>query len=885
MLVWPADTNSPTDWINVHVNAKNNEPAKNGGKPWVVGWPFKTVDEVLNCISWVKSTADFFNVWVCMSQQRDVTPRPGKAPKALRKAMNATALKAIWIDCDVKSGDPKHYDTVSDALDALDAFRGKVGLPFPSMTVNSGGGLHVYWVSDAPLSPDEWRPYAEGLKALLLRECVKCDTGLTTDIARILRVPDTFNHKYNPPRKVELLHSGAAYNFTRDLALLTKAVAVTATVTAAPPAKRGIFVPATEEGGGATFDAPDAAFGMLDATDTALQAGCERLVDPRPIFAKDGCPWLREALRTGGRDYGQPQWNLSVLCTVFMENGNTIAHEISKGHATYTQADTQGQYERKVADRRDRGVGYPSCAAIADAGSEHCKACPHQSRIKSPLHLVDFPHQTTAPNEADDPALTPCWVDPLEFSLVPEEEAIKRINAAGFFVLTSNGDIYREETDGNVVALKREGFTNLFACRNAAVGVKAVPAGQVWKTSSSRREYSQIGYWPGSHHVPHKAYNLWRGWGVQPLADDWSVINNHICTVVAGGDQKKADFILDWCAHMVQRPWEKPGVALVLRGKKGTGKTILTQLIINCIGSRNALVTANGKQLFGQFNWHLADKLLIVAEEAFFAGNHELNDRLKHLLTGEDIELEQKFGQRISMKSMHRLIMASNHDKVVDATDDERRFVVCDVPDEKRGDDAYFAPLVEIIKGRDEATLAAFMHHILTRDITHFKPERDARAAGRRDLARQKLLGLEPPLQWLLEVALADQSSSACHNLLYDVGPSDAADTWLDQTISAWIKDTTTSSVLDWPKAQALAGYRLWVKTSHVREAGEFTGAEAFWSSIKRLLNPATFPGRKLFRASGGKRFVCLPPRDELIEGFNKLLGANVVGTDEDDGS
>jgi hypothetical protein len=32
--------------------------------------------------------------------------------------------------------------------------------------------------------------------------------------------------------------------------------------------------------------------------------------------------------------------------------------------------------------------------------------------------------------------------------------------------------------------------------------------------------------------------------------------------VIAAGDQDKANYILDWCAHMVQRPWEKPGVAL-----------------------------------------------------------------------------------------------------------------------------------------------------------------------------------------------------------------------------------------------------------------------------------------------------------------------------------
>src|ERR1700737_3410668 len=208
---------------------------------------------------------------------------------------------------------------------------------------------------------------------------------------------------------------------------------------------------------------------------------------------------------------------------------------------------------------------------------------------------------------------------------------------------------------------------------------------------------------------------------------------------------------------MVQRPWEKPGVALVFRGRKGTGKTLLTLLVATAIGRRNALITASGKKLFGTFNWHLADKLLIGAEEAFFVGNRELTDQLKHLLTGDDIEVEQKFGQRLSMKSMHRMIITSNHDHVISASDDERRFFVCDVSEARRGDDVYFAPLVAVTKGEDDATLAAFMYELQTRDIKNWKPERAAReaASASSDLARQKLLSLEPPLQWLLETILS----------------------------------------------------------------------------------------------------------------------------------
>lgn len=268
VLVWPDPQGA--GWINVHVNHKNKpkpgRPVKNGGKPWVVGWPFKTIDDALGRIAWTESTADFFNVWVCMSQQRECAQKTDGTHKAVRRAANATWLKAIWIDCDVKAGDAAHYHTVTEAFDALQAFYDKVGLPFPSMVVHSGGGLHVYWIADAPMSPDEWRPYADGLKALLIKEGIKCDTGLTTDIARILRVPGTLNHKYTPPRPVQLLHHGQPYNFASDLAVLKSASASLTHRALQMP--RSPIVPASE--GGGIFDAPDPAFSAL-APDGGLQ--------------------------------------------------------------------------------------------------------------------------------------------------------------------------------------------------------------------------------------------------------------------------------------------------------------------------------------------------------------------------------------------------------------------------------------------------------------------------------------------------------------------------------------------------------------------------------------------------------------------------------------
>jgi hypothetical protein len=323
----------------------------------------------------------------------------------------------------------------------------------------------------------------------------------------------------------------------------------------------------------------------------------------------------------------------------------------------------------------------------------------------------------------------PNWSDPLDFHEVPIKEAVARVNAAGYFIHNLDGTIYKIDPDtGGVTAQKSSGFNNVFACRQTrGDDGKLMSAAAAWRRSPEHRQYHHIGYWPDGHGRPAKSYNLWHGWGIQPRQGNWSIIYDHVLNVIADDDGLKADYILDWCAHMIQRPWEKPRVALVLKGRKGTGKTLLTQLLARVIGGQNTLITAEGRRLFARFNWQLADKLLIGAEEAFFGDDRQLNDKLKHFLTGSEIEVEQKFGRCISMKSMHRMIMTSNHANVIAMTEDERRFFVCDVSDRKRGDDAYFAPLWRAAKGEDDATLAAFTHGLMKRDIANWNPEQGAR--------------------------------------------------------------------------------------------------------------------------------------------------------------
>ena len=74
----------------------------------------------------------------------------------------------------------------------------------------------------------------------------------------------------------------------------------------------------------------------------------------------------------------------------------------------------------------------------------------------------------------------------------------------------------------------------------------------------------------------------------------------------------------------------------------------------------------------------------------------------------------------MTVKSMHRMIMTSNHVGVVGVSGDERRYFVCGVSEKKRGDGSYFAPLWNVAQGTNDTALTTFMHEQSTRDIANW---------------------------------------------------------------------------------------------------------------------------------------------------------------------
>lgn len=130
--------------------------------------------------------------------------------KGERKHTNVQSLRSFWIDIDVKrDGDKKKgtnvYATRRDALVWLRDFLTLTKLPKPNLWVDSGYGYHVYWVLEDAMSGAAWQPYADAMANALKATGFRCETGISSDAARVLRPPETHNCKGATPVNVVVL--------------------------------------------------------------------------------------------------------------------------------------------------------------------------------------------------------------------------------------------------------------------------------------------------------------------------------------------------------------------------------------------------------------------------------------------------------------------------------------------------------------------------------------------------------------------------------------------------------------------------------------------------------------------------------------------------------
>ena len=272
---------------------------------------------------------------------------------------NVKALKSFWLDIDcgeakaepnATTGIPDGYIDQPTAGEALREFCTLVGLPKP-IVVNSGRGLHVYWALTEEITREVWEPVAARLQQLCNTHKFYVDNAVF-EVARILRIPGTYNFKGDTPALVTVINEAPAVDFLAFSQLLGIKEPL-----AAPPPKR------------------------VSNLGKYLASAATSLTKFSKIMTRsakgDGCAQLLDCY-TNQATLAEPRWFDALSIANKCIDREPAIVKMSAGHPDYSFT---------AADAKAHNSGGPhSCQIFERNNPGGCEGCPHKG-ITGPIEL------------------------------------------------------------------------------------------------------------------------------------------------------------------------------------------------------------------------------------------------------------------------------------------------------------------------------------------------------------------------------------------------------------------------------------------------------------------------------------------------------------------
>lgn len=283
-----------------------------------------------------------------------------------RKQGNVHLTKALFLDIDC--GDGKPFANQREGLAALLKFIEAVKMPDP-MIVSSGRGLHVYWVLEEALAPEDWQPLADALKEACVTHGFAADPAITSDSARVLRPSGT----HNPKNKAEVV------------VLLDK-----------PPVPRQRLDTVLQGFKQATT--------TVSVTPVRASSGLSEALTIKNDFAPalpnliiDGCQQIRW-MTSNQKDVPEPLWYTMLGIAGYCINPEETARLWSMQHPEYNEAATLKKMAHWVAST----TGPATCTRIEDNRPKGCSKCKHKGNLTSPAQLGVQYEEVKASADAPD---------------------------------------------------------------------------------------------------------------------------------------------------------------------------------------------------------------------------------------------------------------------------------------------------------------------------------------------------------------------------------------------------------------------------------------------------------------------------------------------------
>ena len=224
-----------------------------------------------------------------------------------------------------------------------------------------------------------------------------------------------------------------------------------------------------------------------------------------------------------------------------------------------------------------------------------------------------------------------------------------------------------------------------------------------WSQDPKRREIDEFVYDVDPDYVEKDSeVNLWEGFAIEKVPrEEFSVemkssidsTFDRYFTSLGNGNEKVKTYLINWIAHLIQRPHiYLPTVPFLQSADGGTGKSAYSDIIGYVLGNKDKYVCrAHGfAELNSQYTGHLRHSFLYCAEELEYEDGKKNINFLKAWTTNQKLIINEKYGGKIEIPNKVRIMITTNGLNTIPVEEGQRRLVMTTVSNELKNDKAFF---------------------------------------------------------------------------------------------------------------------------------------------------------------------------------------------------
>ena len=325
-----------------------------------------------------------------------------------RTHANAKYFRALWIDIDcgeAKAAEGKGYATQAIGLQEFKKFCKTTSLP-PPLIVDSGYGIHAYWLLEETIGKNDWEALANRLHELCKENELIVDPAVF-EASRVLRIPGTFNFKGEEPVEVRLIN---------EVSKRTPYAEIKELLGAPEPVQ----------------DKPD--FIPRSMSPLMMSLMSNKIKRFKTIMVKSvegtGCAQLLHCYKNQ-TEIEEPLWRSALSIASFCVDRDKAIHMLSKDHDEYDYAETEKKSNYLIK------MGAPHhCTTFDKLNKGFCDGCVNQGKIKSPISLGE---EIAEADDEDNTVVAEDDEGTVETHQIPEYPFP--------FFRGKNGGVYRRDED------------------------------------------------------------------------------------------------------------------------------------------------------------------------------------------------------------------------------------------------------------------------------------------------------------------------------------------------------------------------------------------------------------------------------------------------------